>query len=118
MARRSAKWSRPIAATCWHSRRRGPRVEALPVEPLPDAHAAGRLQIEFIRRLHAEGLVPGVDVAHHAIDAKTAIGMRVAYGQLADVVFACGAAPDLRERQKEPLIAAQAVDVGRRLVVQ
>ena len=35
-----------------------------PVRRSPDAHALGRREVQRLARLHVEGLVPGVEVAH------------------------------------------------------
>src|SRR4029077_9106754 len=76
-------------------------------EPLPDAHPIRRREIQLLARLGAEGLVPGVEVAHRV---GAVLGRRVAVGdhlppqrRLADLLT-----PGLREAEEEQLLGAEA----------
>ena len=52
----------------------------------PDPHPILRIQIQRIARLHAERLVPRIDVVHRPIHAELARRMRIAGDLAADGV--------------------------------
>src|SRR5687768_12528681 len=85
-------------------------------EELPDADALLGGQVHRIAGLDVERLVPGVDVAHDAVDAELGRAVRVGEQALAQRPFADVAPPGLGESQEEALVAGQAVD-HRRLAV-
>src|SRR5678816_1552443 len=85
--------------------------------PLPDLHALVGREVERVARPGLVGVVPGVEVAHDR-RAELRRAVRVGDQPVRELLVAVEAAPDLRPAEEEPLVAAEAVDHGRRLAAQ
>src|SRR5689334_23900003 len=81
---------------------------------LPDLHAILRPQIELVAFLHAEGRIPGVEIAHRQC---AILRRRVAVGEqlLAQRRLSRLQPPGLRIRDEELLVAGIAAELGPRL---
>src|SRR5579871_1617929 len=74
----------------------------------PDVHPVFRLEIELVAWLHAEGVVPGVDVAHGPVDTKARGRMGIARHLPLERIRPRLLAPHLRPAQEHALLACEA----------
>src|SRR5688500_5005171 len=84
----------------------------------PDFDTLGRRSVHAITRLHGKGIVEGVDIARRAIHTKLARTVRIGDQPLEQLGVAILAAPDLRPPEEDPLLAGEAVDLGRGFAVE
>src|SRR6516162_1261465 len=77
---------------------------------LPDPDAVFWLEIELVARLHAESVVPGIDIAQRPVDPETRRRMAVDGGLLPGCIGAILGAPHLCPAEEYALIAGIAVE--------
>src|SRR5690606_35877184 len=109
----SAARSRPTAGTTrieW-------RPPAAPPRASPDAHALRRRQVQVLARLRIERLVPAVDVAH-GLRAPAAGRVNATHHLPAQRLVTRLVAPGLGEGDEEALLAAEALQLRRRLAAE